>query len=264
MFAKFYSLVKITFLTKFAYVKAFWFNMLGTLVSIVVYYFLWGYVFREQDSLAGLTMAQMTTYVILSRMLSSQFGGGMNKEFARWVYDGAIGVELLRPVSLFFTLFGKRMGEFFFFIVFKGIPVSLIGFLLLGGTGPAGGTEFLLFLLSVFISIGILFFLEFMVGMCSFYTVGGWGLDLSKSALLSILSGGIVPIFLFPEGLAKVLNYMPFAGMVATPLNLYLGRYTISQGIGFIGIQIIWIMILGVLAKLFYNHVIKRVVVQGG
>ena len=70
---KFYYLVKMTFLTKFAYMKAFWFDIAGTAASIVIYYFLWQYVFRQQETLRGFTMAQMTTYVVLSRMLSSQF-----------------------------------------------------------------------------------------------------------------------------------------------------------------------------------------------
>lgn len=261
---KFYYLVKMTFLARFAYVKAFWINIAGTFVSIVIYYFLWQFVFRSQESVAGLTMAEMTTYVILSRMLSSQFAGGINVEFSQWIYDGTIGVELLRPVSLFFTLFGKREGEFLFFVLFKGIPISVLCFLVLGGTAPAGAGAFVLFLVSVCISIGMMFFLEFMVGICAFYTHGYWGLKYTKSTLLSILSGGVVPIFMFPEGLARVLEYLPFAGMVSVPVNVYLGKYNIVEALQFIGLQVIWILILWGLARLIYGYAIKRVVVQGG
>ena len=79
-------LIKITFQTKFAYIKAFWFNIFGTAVSILIYYFLWKYVFQSRDELHGFTAAQITTYVILSRLLSSQFSGGINREFAEWRY----------------------------------------------------------------------------------------------------------------------------------------------------------------------------------
>lgn len=257
-------LIRMTFLTKFAYMKAFWLNVAGTIASIFIYYFLWKFVFRNQDSLAGYTMAQMTTYVILSRMLSSQFGGGINKEFAQWIYEGTIGIELLRPVSLFVTLFAKRIGEFLFFVLFKGIPVTVLCFLLLDGVMPDGGVNFGLFLLSVCISLVIMFFFEFMVGMGSFYTLNYWGLGFCKSALLSILSGGIVPIFLFPEGLAKALDLMPFAGMVSVPVNLYLGRYGLEQAVSYIGLQLLWTVLLGGAAVLFFQHVIKKVVVQGG
>lgn len=126
---KFYYLVRMTFLEKMAYTKAVWFNTIGTLVSIFSYYFLWKIVFMRENELVGFTMGEMITYVILSKVLSSQFAGGINMQFAEWVYEGTIGTELLRPVTLFYTLFARRSGEFAYFILWKGIPVSLISFL---------------------------------------------------------------------------------------------------------------------------------------
>lgn len=100
-YKKFYYLIKMTFKTKFAYVKAFWINILGTFTSIIIYYFLWRFIFQKQDALAGYTAIHMTTYVILSRILSSQFSEGINPELSNWIRTGIIGIELLRPVSLF-------------------------------------------------------------------------------------------------------------------------------------------------------------------
>ena len=118
----------MTFLEKMAYTKAVWFNTIGTLVSIFSYYFLWKIVFMGENELVGFTMGEMITYVILSKVLSSQFAGGINMQFAEWVYEGTIGTELLRPVTLFYTLFARRSGEFAYFILWKGIPVSFISF----------------------------------------------------------------------------------------------------------------------------------------
>lgn len=261
---KFGHLIHMTFLKKFAYMKAFWFNIAGTAAAIFIYYFLWKFVFQKQESLAGFTMPEMTAYVIVARMLSSQFGGGINMEFAEWVYEGNIAVELLRPVSLFFTLFAKRVGEFFFFVLFKGIPITVLCTLLLKSAPPQSAEGLLLFVVSVCISIGIMFFMEFFVGLCSFYTYGYWGLALTKSALLTILSGGIVPLALMPDWLGGFLDYMPFAGMVSVPANIYLGKYGVSQALQFMGLQVVWVLVLYCGVRLFYSHVIKKVVVQGG
>ena len=81
----------MTFLEKMAYTKAVWFNTIGTLVSIFSYYFLWKVVFMGENELVGFTMGEMITYVILSKVLSSQFAGGINMQFAEWVYEGTIG-----------------------------------------------------------------------------------------------------------------------------------------------------------------------------
>lgn len=262
--AKLYYLIRVTFMTKFAYIKAFWFNIFGTAVSILIYYFLWKYVFQSRQELHGYTMMEMTSYVILSRILSSQFSGGINREFAEWVYKGNIVVELLRPMHLISNLFGKRLGEFFFFLIFKGIPVGILGIFLLKGAGPAGLSELLLFFVSVVISIGILFWLEVLVGLISFFTLNTYGLAFTKSALLSILSGGVVPLFLFPEGVASVLNALPFAGMVSVPVSIYLGKYPPDQTLEYLGLQVLWCGILGIGVLMFYRFAIRKVVVQGG
>ena len=49
---KLYCLIRVAFQTKFAYIKAFWFNIFGTAVSILIYYFLWKYVFYVQRGAA--------------------------------------------------------------------------------------------------------------------------------------------------------------------------------------------------------------------
>lgn len=259
-----YYLVKMTFLTKFAYIKAFWVNIAGTLSSIVIYYFLWQFVFSRQETLSGFTAAEMTTYVILSRLLASQFNNGINWELMEWIKEGAISMELLRPIHLFFNLFGKRVGEFFFFILFKAVPVALICFPLLGGTAPGGAIYFGMFLLSVCLSVGIMFFLEMIVGLATFYVLSAWGLGLAKGAVFSILSGGVVPFFLFPAGIARVLELLPFAGMVSVPVNIYLGKYSLTAGWQYIGLQIVWIALMWALAYAFYRRSIRQVVIQGG
>ena len=197
-------------------------------------------------------------------MLSSQFSGGINQELSNWIRTGKIGMELLRPISLFFTLFAKRVGEFVFFVAFKGLPIAAVCFLVLGGTPPAGVWNFAMFLVSTCLSIGIMYFFEFMVGLCAFYTNHSYSLAYAKSSLFSILAGGVVPLFLFPEGLARVLDYLPFAGMVSVPVNIYLGKYLPEETWQFVGLQVVWILILWTAAHIFYSCAIRRIVVQGG
>lgn len=261
---KFLYLVRMTFLEKFSYAKAVWINMAGTMVSIIIYYYLWKYVFMNRNELAGFTMAQMVTYVILSRILSAQFGEGINMDFSDWINTGNIGMELLRPVSLQFILFARRVGEFCFFTLFQAVPVLFLSFLLLGGAGPESAGHVCLFLVSVGISVGIMFFFEFMVGLCSFYTLSPYGMAFTKRALLAILSGGVVPLFLFPGWIGEILNYLPFAGMVSIPVNIFLGKYSIQSALFYIGLQCFWVIILLLLTQGLYHKAIKKVVVQGG
>jgi len=261
---KFFYIVRLTFLSKFAYIKAFWFDIAGTSISIYIYYFLWQTVFKETESIAGFTITQMTTYVVLARILASQFSGGINREIGRWIYDGTISVELLRPYFFLQTLLAKRIGEFMFFVCFKAIPIGGLYILFFKGNGAKNIISIVTFCISIILSIIIMFFLECLVGLLSFYTLSDWGLVFTKNAICALLSGGIVPLFLFPKWLAVILNYMPFAGMVSTPINLFLGKYNEKEIIYVFMTQIIWIIGLGLLLYIFYRKAIRNIVVQGG
>ena len=54
------------------------------------------------------------------------------------------------------------------------------------------------------------------------------------------------------------------AGMVSVPVHIYLGKYTAAEAFSFIGLQIIWVALLGIGVMAFYRFAIKKVVVQGG
>lgn len=156
------------------------------------------------------------------------------------------------------------MGEFFFFLVFKASPIIIVLFVFLDAKIFVDALCLLLFAVCVLVSIGVMFCIEMIVGMLSFYTLNCYGLAFTKKALLSLLSGGIVPLFVFPDGIAKVLEFLPFAGMVSVPINIYLGKYDYEMAIYMIGIQCIWLIAFYIFAHILFQHVIKKVVVQGG
>lgn len=262
--AKLLYMARLVFLEKLAYTKALWVDIAGTMAAIFIYYFLWRVVFQKQQELAGYTMVQMITYVILSKILSSQFSGGINRTFAQWIYSGEIGSELIRPVSLFTNLFGRRVGEFGFYIIFKAIPVMILSFLILGGKGPAGFAHFVLFFISVCVSIVLMFYFEMIFGIGTIYILSTSAMCFLKQALLELLSGGIVPLAVFPDVIENILNILPFAGMVSVPVNIFLGKYTMPESLIYIMIQTVWCFGMSLAAHWCCRKALKRVVVQGG
>ena len=160
---------------------------------------------------------------------------------------------------------GKRLGEFFFFLLFKGIPIGILGTLLLGGCGPAGVVEFLLFFVrraglhrDSFLDRGggghcVLFHPEYL-----------WPCLYQERPFIHPVGrrGASLP---FPgECGRESWDYLPFAGMVTVPVYTYLGKYSIQEAMSFIGLQVVWCVLLGALVMAFYQKAIKKVVVQGG
>ena len=129
---KLYYLIRMTFQTKFAYIKAFWsiFSNGGLDSDLLFPLEICISVQGRAEWIYGGGDHDLRDYF---RLLSSQFSGGINREFSEWVQKGNIVVELLRPVPLVFTLLEKEWGIPFLY-PFQRIPVSILATFILGGT----------------------------------------------------------------------------------------------------------------------------------
>lgn len=74
----------------------------------------------------------------------------------------------------------------------------------------------------------------------------------------------IAPITLFPMWFQNLSNYLPFKELIYTPINIWLGEISHQEIIFVIIKQIIWGIILYVIAKKFFKHAIKNITINGG
>jgi ABC-2 type transport system permease protein len=79
-----------------------------------------------------------------------------------------------------------------------------------------------------------------------------------------VLSGGYLPLQLWPDALQKLLLYQPFAGYLDLPVRLYVGSMAWAQGIGAILMQLFWALLFVLIGKALMGHKLKTLIVQGG
>lgn len=102
------------------------------------------------------------------------------------------------------------------------------------------------------------------VGTIGFYTNSIWGMQILRQSTISIFSGLIAPLTLFPEWFQKIANILPFKEFIYTPINIYLGNISLNE-IGFIILKLIaWSLILYVISKAFFNYSVKKITINGG
>ena len=87
---------------------------------------------------------------------------------------------------------------------------------------------------------------------------------MAKNALLSFLTGQLIPISLFPEVAQRIFDFLPFSSMVYTPVMVYLGKYTGEDLAWALGRQAIWVVLLYGLGSFICKQLTKRLVVLGG
>ena len=104
-----------------------------------------------------------------------------------------------------------------------------------------------------------------MIGLTSFYTESIWGISSTKDIIILFLSGSLIPLQFFPEAAQKVLKLLPFQAMYHLPLMMLVEpEQSTATYLTSLGIQIFWVVVLLILARLYYNKAIKVLRVAGG
>lgn len=257
------GLAKMQFKQYKIYKSNFYLFTINKIVEIVVYVFVWQAIYNQTGNAGGYSISQMVTYYILVFSIISLVTWGVNEDMAHSIRNGQINKELLNPLSYFQYYFGVNLGELGFASV-VGLATFIICSLLWGVTFPTSILNFLLFAIIILLGIPITFFLQMIVGTVGFYSNSIWGMQILRKSVVSIFSGIIAPITLFPQWFQVIANVLPFKDLVYTPINIWLGNITMQEITFVIIKQIIWGIILYIISKLFFNHAVKNITINGG
>lgn len=257
------ALAKMHFKQYSIYKSNFYLFTLNRIVEVIVYIFVWQAIYNQTGNAGGYTMAQMITYYILVTTLRPLALWGINQEMSHSIRNGNINKELLNPLTYFQYYFGVNLGELAFGSVI-GIAAFIICSIFWNITFPVSITNFILFIVMILLGIPITFFIQVIVGMAGFYTNSIWGMQILRTSVISIFSGIIAPITLFPQWFQNISIILPFKELIYTPVNIYLGQISINETLIIAIKQIIWGVVLYIIAKIFFNHAVKKITINGG
>lgn len=257
------ALAKMQFKQYNIYKSNFYLFTLNRIVEVVVYIFVWQAIYNQTGNAGGFTITQMVTYYILVISLSAISTWGINEDMAHSIRTGRINKELLNPITYFQYYFGINLGELLFALVI-GIATFIICGIFWTFSLPINIQNFILFITVILLGIPITFSLQMIVGTIGFYTNSIWGMQILRKSVISIFSGIIAPLTLFPIWFQNMANILPFKELIYVPINIWLGQVSTNEIIFSIAKQIIWGIILYVIAKKFFNHAVKKITINGG
>ena len=205
----------------------------------------------------------VATNFVISLGLSSAFE--YNEMFLQdKVHNGSITNEFLKPVNFIFRLLSENVGEGIFKMVFHFLPALLLTLLYTDLCPPKSIGHFVIMLCSVALGYLILWLISFIVQTWCFWLFSVWGIITIKNVFVKILSGTLLPLWFMPPFLRKIIAFTPFESIYFTPVQIYLGEIDGAQLLSKVGIQILWIVILWIIANAFWSRGVKKLVVQGG
>jgi hypothetical protein len=182
---------------------------------------------------------------------------------AALVQDGSIVLEFSRPMKLRRRLLCEQLGESLARLCLYVVPTSLVLILILRPTvswSPAMAVAPLLLAGGFY----LVFLIDYMFSFAAFWLRKNSYTERINSALFDLLSGAIVPIWLFPSPLAEIALRLPYSQVVYQPVRALLGLMTPKETVMVLGMQAGWIAILLALQAVVWARLQRRLSFEGG
>lgn len=238
--------------------------------------FAWGFMellafsafYKSNPAAFPMSFSQTSSYIWLQQAFFTLF---MTWFFDNDIFDaitsGNVAYDLARPLNLYNKWFCQTSANRLSKAVLRCVPVLVVAFLLPAPYGlllPQSWGRFLLFILSMALTLGVVTAFNMLVYISTFYTLSSVGVRVIYAALVDFLAGGVIPLAFFPNSFKKVLHWLPFASMQNMPLQIYIGTISQADVVGAVALQLFWLIALMAAGKWWMNRATQKVIVQGG
>lgn len=245
-----------------AYPTEFLFEILGSaLVPVVVQSIFWHALFHSGQRLqvGGLSYNDLMHYSLISLLFSQVRGGNHDFKLQEMIRTGQLSYYLLRPVGVVE------------FVYIRGIAPRL----LIAGLGLLLGMVWVyVWDLSFFRLVGAMLLawvgnvIHYQIGAIlstvAFFWEEAYSILIVKNILVSLLSGELIPLSLFPNSLSWIWKSTPFYLYIFAPTQYALGHWTHLQWIESLMVGVVWMGCCGWAIQMSWSFGMRRYLSLGG
>jgi ABC-2 type transport system permease protein len=220
-------------------------------------------VFRHRTAVGGYDARDTVTYVWLAQaLLMTVYVFGW-QELALRIRDGSIATDLARPLDPQRYWLAFDLGRAPYHFVARGLVPFVVGALVFRLDYPAPG-DAAVFAVSVLLAVVVSFGFRVLYNAAAFWIVDVRGVITVALTLGLFFSGMVLPLSFFPHWLGTFARASPFASILQTPIDLWLGKYDGAALAGVVLLQLVWAVALLALGRIALRAGSRRLVVQGG
>jgi ABC-2 type transport system permease protein len=216
-------------------------------------------VYRHRADVGGYGSVDSVTYVWLVQALLMTVQVFTWQELALRVRDGSIATDLARPVDPQRYWLAFDLGRAPYHLIYRGLVPFAIGALVFELHYPSA-LDAVLFTVSVALAVVVSLFFRFLYNLPAFWLLDIRGVIIFVVSVSLIFSGAVVPVPYFPSWLRDLSYALPFAAILQTPVDVWLGKAEPWQ----IAVQAAWALALFALGRAVLARATRKLVVQGG
>ena len=231
-------------------------TIMSTFIAIVIQYYIWTYVEKTN----GMNTQQIIIYSMFALTLSSLLPLFSSADFMNHIIlKGTIANYLQRPQMLFLVNSSIQIGNSFYKIIYRIIPIWVIYIIFFKINLMTVNSVLLLALLSLCFSWILSLIIGHIIGLLSPYLISING---TKSLIL-LLGGGVLPIDIYPKPLKLIVLKLPFVALQYFPSAILSGSQLFSYTTALL-IQLCWILFFLLVLFIIQKRVYSKLEIMGG
>lgn len=221
-------------------------------------------IYGQMPVLNGMTESAALTYVPLTQSLLAYLNVFGNMQISQTIYDGQIGMRLLKPQGFFRFWLSYFWGKSLVNFILRGVLLFLFWMVFYPVDLPANAAQWVLFLVSIIASWFVSHLWIITVNLSAIWSKDATGILRMVFALQQLLAGMIFPLRLFPAWFQQLCRLTPFPSMLNTSIEIFSGVRTGWDAWGMIFQQAGWAILLFVLGKFVLRFGLRKLTLEGG
>lgn len=207
-----------------AYKLEYYMGLLNAFLYIFIFTSVWNTVSKENpSSLGSWTRDTLISYAILSTLIKVSFGRNESL-LTNKIKTGDIVYDILKPYNFVLMYFSDSLGVSLFQLFARAIPLLLFSFFFFGLIPDVSLISIFKFVPVYFMSFLLFICFGFLISSLAFFFTEVFSFMILYSALVTLLSGSVIPTNLFPEYLQKIIFWTPFPYLYYFPTTVLIGK----------------------------------------
>jgi ABC-2 type transport system permease protein len=240
---------------------------LFALILIMVYEAFYG----SSTGVHPMTFQEVVGYVWLGQALFALMPWNVDPDVRLMVRTGGLVYELSRPVDVYSMWFARALAWRSASTLLRAVPIVVFAAFVLPLLGleewrlqlPELERGFA-FLMTLTCTVALSCAITTLLNTCLLWTISADGVVTMIVALVTLLSGLIIPLPLFPDWVQRFVILLPFAGLADLTFRVYVGQIPTSDLLRVLALQLSWTLILVIAGRRFLARGMRRIVIQGG
>ena len=227
--------------------------MIGHVLEPLVYLIVWSVVASTGGGSVGdYTKTQFAAYFIVLMLVNHVTYTWIMYEFEYRIRHGSLSFALLKPVHPIHSDIADNVSSKMITLPFMLAIAAVLAVIFHPALSPEPWAIGL-FIPALLLAFLVRFLLEWTLAQAAFWTTRVNAINQTYFVLLLFLSGQIAPLSLMPHPVRILAEILPFRGTVGFPVELLLGRLTLTEALTGLGIQAAWVIIGLVLLRVVWR-----------